>query len=29
VLGAAETLPRVGYANPRVGRGASWSCQER
>jgi hypothetical protein len=27
-LGAAEILPRIGYANPAPGRGTSWSCQE-
>jgi hypothetical protein len=29
VLGAAEVLPRIGYANPAPGRGTSWSCQDR
>lgn len=26
VLGAMETLPRVGYANPTLDRPASWTC---
>ena len=25
-LGAAQVLPRIGYANPAPGRGSSWSC---
>ena len=29
VLGAAEILPRIGYANPAPGRGITWSCQDR
>ena len=28
MLGAAEILPRIGYANPSPGRGTTWSCQE-
>lgn len=28
VLGAVEVLPRIGYANPAVGRGANWSCHQ-
>ena len=27
-LGAAEILPRVGYANPAPNRGTSWSCSD-
>jgi len=26
VLGAAQVLPRIGYANPAPGRATSWSC---
>ena len=26
VLGAAQVLPRIGYANPAPGRSISWSC---
>lgn len=27
-LGAAEVLPRIGYAAPMPGRATSWSCSE-
>jgi hypothetical protein len=27
VLGAAELLPRIGYANAAPGRSSSWSCE--
>ena len=28
VLGAAEVLPRIGYANPAPNRATSWSCPD-
>ena len=27
-LGAAQLLPRIGYANPVAGRATSWSCSD-
>ncbi|HEY7235305.1 MAG TPA: hypothetical protein VH539_14225 [Gemmatimonadaceae bacterium] len=26
ILGAAQVLPRIGYANPAPGRSTSWRC---